>query len=51
MDLVRVSLHDADDWVRRKVAEALGQMMAQGVRIFEESVGKWEVRTVAELSR
>jgi hypothetical protein len=44
-------LRDEDWRVRVRAAAALGQMMAQGVRIFERRPREFEVRSVAELSR
>ena len=37
--------------MRVSVAEVLGTLMAQGVRIFEVDYGQWEWRSVAELSQ
>jgi hypothetical protein len=43
-------LRDADGGVREVAAEAVARLASQGVRIFEKRRGKWEARTVGELS-
>jgi hypothetical protein len=44
-------LRDKNKEVREAAARALGRLMAQEVRIFEGLTGKWEGRSVAELSQ
>jgi len=43
-------MHDEDGDVRSRAAEALGQMMAQGVRVFRRRWGKVEGKRVEELA-
>ncbi|MCH8293283.1 hypothetical protein IH992_19555 [Candidatus Poribacteria bacterium] len=44
-------LGDADYIVQRTALEAVGRIMAQGVRIFEAPNGSWSARSVNALSR
>ena len=44
------ALRDADADVRFRAAEALGQIMAQGVRVFRRRWGKVEGKTIQELA-
>jgi HEAT repeat protein len=43
-------LEDPEWWVRGAAAEAVGALLAQGVRVFREPSGRYQARLVHELA-